>query len=349
MSQPSWRRHGRYRRSQKSCGKGQGFYSKGGYCCKNCPAGHFVEEHCSADGQDPKCKVCPDRTFLAFENYVPKCRSCTFCASDSQVEKTPCNATQDVICGCKEGFYDNDGSCHPCTKCQNRKVNQNCSEKENTVCDEECLPGFYLEKNECLLCAPSNSNCEDLKTPCAPLSQCVRVPSYSSSNYGVLVVFPLLLLLVLGLFVMYRHRKKEHIGGDLCIAHPEETPTSTETISEAKMFLTFEEPPVGKLCFASDTQGHVPPLLQKGCALYDIIDCVPARRWKEFMRNLEFPDKEIERVEVEIGSFRDQQYEMLRRWCQLKSASMEIIYQALERMHLSGCADELRTKLGQYS
>lgn len=94
--------------------------------------------------------------------------------------------------------------------------------------------------------------------------------------------------------------------------------------------------------------GQVPSVLQKGCALYDIIDCVPVKRWKELMRNLELPDNEIERVEMEVGNFRDQQYEMLRRWCQLKTASVESVYQALDRMHLSGCLERLKSKIEQY-
>lgn len=86
-------------------------------------------------------------------------------------------------------------------------------------------------------------------------------------------------------------------------------------------------------------------LLQPGPQLYDVIDAVPARRWKEFVRTLGLREAEIEAVEVEVDRFRDQQYEMLKRWRQQESAGLGSIYRALERMGLDGCAEDLRGRL----
>ncbi|KAM4703133.1 tumor necrosis factor receptor superfamily member 25 [Rhinophrynus dorsalis] len=104
-----------------------------------------------------------------------------------------------------------------------------------------------------------------------------------------------------------------------------------------------------QLC-KSESSSPLTSVLQKGSTLYDIIDSVPVKRWKEFIRILELQDKEIDIVEMEFtNSFRDQQYEMLRRWCQLRTAALESIYQALERMNLCGCAEELRIKIENYA
>uniref|UniRef100_A0A2R8MP48 TNF receptor superfamily member 25 n=1 Tax=Callithrix jacchus TaxID=9483 RepID=A0A2R8MP48_CALJA len=86
-------------------------------------------------------------------------------------------------------------------------------------------------------------------------------------------------------------------------------------------------------------------MLQPGPQLYDVMDAVPARRWKEFVRTLGLREAEIEAVEVEIGRFRDQQYEMLKRWRQQQPAGLGAIYAALERMGLDGCAEDLRSRL----
>ncbi|XP_048206106.1 LOW QUALITY PROTEIN: tumor necrosis factor receptor superfamily member 25 [Perognathus longimembris pacificus] len=86
-------------------------------------------------------------------------------------------------------------------------------------------------------------------------------------------------------------------------------------------------------------------LLQPGPQLYDVVDAVPARRWKEFVRTLGLREAEIEAVEVEICRFRDQQYEMLKRWRQQQPAVLGAIYAALERMGLGGCAEDLRARL----
>ncbi|XP_003939665.2 tumor necrosis factor receptor superfamily member 25 isoform X1 [Saimiri boliviensis] len=86
-------------------------------------------------------------------------------------------------------------------------------------------------------------------------------------------------------------------------------------------------------------------MLQPGPQLYDVMDAVPARRWKEFVRTLGLREAEIEAVEVEIGRFRDQQYEMLKRWRQQQPAGLSAVYAALERMGLDGCAEDLRSRL----
>lgn len=85
--------------------------------------------------------------------------------------------------------------------------------------------------------------------------------------------------------------------------------------------------------------------LLQGSQLYAVINAVPVRRWKEFMRVLELRDTEIELVEMEVAPFRDRQYEMLKRWCQQTSATLDRIFAALEHMDLSGCAETLRQSL----
>lgn len=85
--------------------------------------------------------------------------------------------------------------------------------------------------------------------------------------------------------------------------------------------------------------------LLQGSQLYAVIDVVPVRRWKEFMRMLELREAEIELVELEVAHIRDQQYEMLKRWCQQTSATLDHVFAALERMELAGCAEALRQSL----
>ncbi|NXA56532.1 TNR25 factor, partial [Nothocercus julius] len=91
--------------------------------------------------------------------------------------------------------------------------------------------------------------------------------------------------------------------------------------------------------------GAQPEHLLQGSQLYAIIDAVPLRRWKEFMRVLGLRDTDIEVVELEFSHVRDQQYEMLKRWGQQSSASFSRIFAALERMELEGCAQALRLHL----
>ncbi|KAF7236176.1 Tumor necrosis factor receptor superfamily member 25 [Varanus komodoensis] len=104
---------------------------------------------------------------------------------------------------------------------------------------------------------------------------------------------------------------------------------------------------------AAALTGLGPPLpcglLQQGRKLYTVIDAVPVRRWKEFVRGLGLRDGEIELVELEHSQFREQQYEMLKRWCQQQGASLGTIFAILEDMQLGGCAQELREQLRPHS
>eukprot|EP00061_Rhincodon_typus_P016690 g45040.t1 len=61
-----------------------------------------------------------------------------------------------------------------------------------------------------------------------------------------------------------------------------------------------------------------------GKTLYEVINVVPVRRWKELMRLLELRDCDIERIEMDVAQSRDQQYEMLRQWSQQQASSMDL-------------------------
>uniref|UniRef100_A0A8D0DFM7 Death domain-containing protein n=1 Tax=Salvator merianae TaxID=96440 RepID=A0A8D0DFM7_SALMN len=82
-----------------------------------------------------------------------------------------------------------------------------------------------------------------------------------------------------------------------------------------------------------------------GRNLYVIIDAVPVRRWKEFVRGLGLRDGEIELVELEHTLFREQQYEMLKRWSHQQGASLATVLAVLEDMQLGGCAQQLSEQL----
>ncbi|XP_073459746.1 tumor necrosis factor receptor superfamily member 25-like [Aquarana catesbeiana] len=346
LSQPTWSKPGRYKRSSQECPNDQSFDNEKNRCCRKCPEGQYVEKPCNTSGGPPTCAVCKERTYLKLPNYKNSCIKCKSCDDEKQVEVAPCTSSTNRECKCKEGFYVKGEDCYPCTSCPNRDIKEICSNITDTVCGD-CLPNFFEEKNECQPCNQSNKDCIEMPATCTP----VCVPIKEVETNILLVIFPVLLLVcaLVGLFIYkYKFKKDHSLGGERFTTCQAEEPISSKTHPEESILLTFDESPVPELCSASNSQGQVPSVLQKGCALYDIIDCVPVKRWKELMRNLELPDNEIERVEMEVGNFRDQQYEMLRRWCQLKTASVESVYQALDRMHLSGCLERLKSKIEQY-
>ncbi|XP_077693521.1 tumor necrosis factor receptor superfamily member 25 [Eretmochelys imbricata] len=360
--------------ARNNCAADQLWYSTDKLCCQKCPAGTFMRAPCTSRGYDTACESCPHGTYLSFQNLERKCRKCSEChAQASQVVLKNCTETSDIECGCGAGHFRQctdptcrDFTCQECRRCKGRVTLQNCSE-EDAQCGD-CQPGFYLEGSECRACATqSPEKCGEA---------CGRPCGGSSQGFGLeYVLLGLMGPLFLGALVIYRKRKmlsKDSPAAgeaaavkDSRLQQVSACPSGTAEKpleSQGLLHLQITEPSQmnGNACPVrplgsqdtwesptkpQDTARPLPGVLPQGSKLYDIINTVPVRRWKEFMRVLELHDGEIEVVELEFTHVRDQQYEMLKRWYQQKNATLESIFSALERMELAGCAEELRQRL----
>ncbi|NXQ35740.1 TNR25 factor, partial [Alaudala cheleensis] len=247
------------------------------------------------------------------------------------------------------------------------------SEKQDTLCDSSCKPDFYREGDECRPCHTSTLD------TCG--KECQQACG-SNNDQGSGLEYILLGLtgpLFLGALAIYHKRKRLWHGtvaggpltmapastsmagvastpwcqfnagrwDNLCCRQPCSPQGTERAAGTAKQSLKHQallrEPPSdkGEPSAPSEPRGA----LLQGSQLYAVIDVVPVRRWKEFMRMLELREAEIELVELEVTHIRDQQYEMLKRWCQQTSATMDHVFAALERMELAGCAEALRQSL----
>ncbi|XP_027643438.1 tumor necrosis factor receptor superfamily member 25 isoform X1 [Falco peregrinus] len=332
--------------------------------CTACPAGTFRAQPNTL----PKCQACYECDRQAFQSVLSNC-----------------SATSNVACGCEHGrFRDcldehcNDFFCRQCQPCVGRLIQRPCSEVQDTLCGS-CKPDFYAEGSECRPCHTSTQ--ETCGTECQRV--CSGSSRQGTGLEYLLLAFtgPFFL----GALAIYRKRKRlRHstlAGSPLPMAQvatptarpvampwyqasaqvwdsscctqlysPKVTEHAASTVRQSpKHQPLLREQPSG----AAQPGGQVEPsapleprgALLHGSQLYTIIDVVPVRRWKEFMRVLELREAEIELVELEVAHIRDQQYEMLKRWCQQTSATLDRVYAALERMELAGCAEALRRSL----
>ncbi|NXD62598.1 TNR25 factor, partial [Eolophus roseicapillus] len=342
-------------------------------CCIQCPAGMFLHTPCSIHGNDSVCKSCPAGTFLTQPNTLTKCQACYECDHQTfQSVLTNCSATSNVVCGCEPGRFRqclnsacSDFSCQRCEPCAGRLVQRPCSEAQDTVCGG-CKPNFYAEGRECRPCHMSNPE------TCG--KECQRVCGVSGGQGSGLeyILLGLTGPLFLGALGIYHKRKRlRHrtpAGSPLTpISSSVATPQCQVSAQgwESQCWTQPCSPPAlehasgvtrqSPICEAllrgqpGELEPSAPPeprgTLLQGSQLYAVIDAVPVRRWKEFMRVLELREAEIELVELEVAHIRDQQYEMLKRWCQQTSATLDRIFTALERMELAGCAEVLRRSL----
>lgn len=163
-------------------------------CCTKCHKGTYLVSDCPGPGQETVCKECEKGTFTASQNHLKQCLSCKTCRKElSQVERFPCKADQDTVCGCRENQFQNYLSnsrqfqCQNCSLCLNGTVKIPCKEKQDTVC--LCHVGFYSdENNECVPC----SRCKRHKT-CSEL--CQLEPVTKPREPGTEVLLPLVIFL----------------------------------------------------------------------------------------------------------------------------------------------------------
>uniref|UniRef100_A0A671EYT9 TNF receptor superfamily member 25 n=1 Tax=Rhinolophus ferrumequinum TaxID=59479 RepID=A0A671EYT9_RHIFE len=330
-------------------------------CCRGCPAGHYMTAPCTKPCGNITCLPCPQGTFLARENHhETSCTRCQACDEQaSQVALKNCSAEADTRCGCRPDWFVEclvthciGGSpfrCHPCLDCGtlHRHTWVPCSSRD-TDCGT-CLPGFFEYGNSCVSCPMSTFwSCPE---PCA------AVCGWRQNETGTEALAPL----------QATHLPPPNVAHTLL-----EPPSSSEKVCTVQLVGNswtsgspqIQEVPCQEVPWSWDQlpsralgpaaapapssvlpTGSAAATLQPGPQLYDVMDAVPARRWKEFVRTLGLREAEIEAVEVEVGRFRDQQYEMLKRWRQQQPAGLSAIYAALERMGLDGCAEDLRSRL----
>ncbi|NXR74513.1 TNR25 factor, partial [Pycnonotus jocosus] len=332
--------------------------------CLPCPAGTF-RMHPNTFRECQACYECDRQAF--------------------QSELRNCSATSNVVCGCEPGHFrvcidrpqcTSEFSCQKCQPCTGRLIQRPCSEDKDTLCDSSCMPDFYREGEECRPCPTSTLD------TCG--KECQEVCG-SNSDQGSGLEYILLGLtgpFFLGALAIYHKRKRlwrDALAGgplptaqaatsmaaaaatpwcqfsarrwdNLCWTQPC-SPQGTAKQSLKQQSLKHQAITQTLLCEQPSDEGEpsAPPeprgALLQGSQLYAVIDVVPVRRWKEFMRMLELREAEIELVELEVTHIRDQQYEMLKRWCQQTSATLDHVFAALERMELAGCAEALRQSL----
>ncbi|EFB21739.1 hypothetical protein PANDA_013131, partial [Ailuropoda melanoleuca] len=372
----------------------------GPFCCKGCPAGHYLKAPCPKPCGTVTCLPCPRGTFLARENHhETRCTRCQACDEEvSQVALTNCSTVADTHCGCEPGWFaeclvkpckvGSPFRCNPCSDCRalHRHTLVPCSARD-TDCGT-CLPNFYEYGNSCVPCPTVGVV---LGIGAGLLGQAKGRPGRGATThhspavcsvYWVQVLLAgLVVPLLFGALLTYTYHRcqpcKATVANEAVtealaplqatyLSPRDSTHTLLAPLSSSEKVHTVQlvgngwtpsspqtqEAPCREVTFSWDqlrsralggppwpalpgvpAGARAPPAPHRpGPQLYDVMDAVPARRWKEFVRTLGLREAEIEAVEVEVGRFRDQQYEMLKRWRQQQPAGLGAVYAALERM-----------------
>ncbi|NXT36634.1 TNR25 factor, partial [Pelecanoides urinatrix] len=346
--------------------------------CAACPAGTFLAQ----PNTHPKCQACYECDRQAFQSVLSNCsatsnvacgcepgrfRDCLdeHCSDFSCRQCQPCTGRliQRPCECCRPACCVPPLAVPPCLT----PALSPGSEAQDTLCGS-CKPDFYAEGSECRPCPTSS--------PETCSKECQRVCGSGQGSGLEYVLLALTGPLFLGALAIYHKRKRlRHdtpAGDRLPVAwaatpaavsarewdssrwtrpcSPQMTEYATGMARRSPEHQTLlREQPRGAAQPGGEVERSAPPELRstllQGSQLYAVIDAVPVRRWKEFMRVLELREAEIELVELEVTHIRDQQYEMLKRWCQQTSATLDRVFAALEHMELAGCAETLRRSL----
>ncbi|XP_025057922.1 tumor necrosis factor receptor superfamily member 6-like [Alligator sinensis] len=124
-------------RESNICGKGEYFHQD--HCCKYCPAGTHVLEHCKVQHGESFCSSCTKgKEYTAHENDLEECLQCKQCKEDKVTVRT-CTLTSDTECQCKPGYFCPTQHCEMCSKCktkcpEGKEIVQKCNATMDTVC-----------------------------------------------------------------------------------------------------------------------------------------------------------------------------------------------------------------------
>uniref|UniRef100_H0W0K5 TNF receptor superfamily member 25 n=1 Tax=Cavia porcellus TaxID=10141 RepID=H0W0K5_CAVPO len=321
----------------------------GPFCCRGCPMGHYLKARCTEHCGDSTCLPCPRGTFLARENhYNGHCTRCQACDEEAfQVALVNCSVVADTHCGCPPGWLvdcsvkpcmaSSPFRCLPCPDCKSPDHHTPVPLFWVQVLVAGLLVPFLLGVTFIYLywrCQPHKLVVPDKAGTDALTPSQVSHLSSPDSTHALL--------------------ESPGNSGKVCTVQlagnswtlgSQEAPCQQVPQSWDQLPSQVLGSPLAPPLSPAPPAGSPAAMLQPGPQLYDVMDAVPARRWKEFVRTLGLREAEIEAVEVEIGRFRDQQYEMLKRWRQQQPAGLGAVYAALERMGLDGCAEDLRLRL----
>lgn len=310
---------------------------------------------CTVD-QNTVCGCKKNQYQDALSDTLFRCRNCSPCLNGTV--QISCSAKQNTVCTCHTGFFLKDNKCVPCDNCEkNTECTKLCPSTSEVIggSPDSVLLSLVIFFGFCLLCLLfMGLTCHFQRWK--PKLQSIVCGKSTPVKEGV----PELLASAPGFSLT---------TGFSPI--PSSMPSSTFAPGDWRNFRAAPPPremapshqQAGPLLTAAPASTPTATLLQKWegstytqrpegdpAMLYAVVDCVPASRWKEFMRRLGLSENEIERLELQNGRcLREAQYSMLAAWRQRtprREATLELVSLVLRDMDLQGCLEDIEAALG---
>uniref|UniRef100_UPI00358F736E NACHT, LRR and PYD domains-containing protein 12-like isoform X2 n=1 Tax=Myxine glutinosa TaxID=7769 RepID=UPI00358F736E len=97
--------------SSSSCPENQ-FLHVDGFCCEFCPIGTSMRMPCLSHGTQSLCFQCRGKTYMdQVKHNATRCKQCSVCDPESEVEERDCNFMNNRQCVCREGLHRKGNEC----------------------------------------------------------------------------------------------------------------------------------------------------------------------------------------------------------------------------------------------
>ncbi|XP_046564757.1 tumor necrosis factor receptor superfamily member 1A-like isoform X2 [Haliotis rubra] len=148
-------------------------YLHNGHTCFKCEPGTHLLRHCTSNFNLSVCVPCTPGHFQTHYTRAKRCEPChTHCLhDDNMIGVKACSATEDLVCKCREGFYEHEighgiiRTCFPYTPCEPGQI---VVKKGTDFIDQECgfcEPGLFAKGDNCVPCSSCSGNTTVLQ-PC---------------------------------------------------------------------------------------------------------------------------------------------------------------------------------------
>ncbi|NXK55296.1 TR10B factor, partial [Chauna torquata] len=297
-----------------------------------------------------KCLPCKEDEYIEYPNDFSKCLGCRTCRED-QVELSPCSATRDTQCACRNGtFCSPDHPCEMCQKCRSRCPKD---QVEIAPCtphsDLQCGPPMGTFSSSYRLWPSRAGSCA---APSAVIAALARTRGLQLGCFVFLSHQDYLVLQLtrcrqggLGMWdnirneQFYQDQQREllpAVPGSVAPSAPgleKMAPRTSYPIAKARRNLV----PV---------PGEDPVVLLRRS--FDIFARdVPYKDWKRYGRALDLLENDIALAEMNDKYSREPFFQMLNMWQnrQGMNASVNALLEALHRIDLGGVAEDISSKL----
>ncbi|XP_053576399.1 tumor necrosis factor receptor superfamily member 6 isoform X2 [Bombina bombina] len=290
-------------------------YLHNNVCCRKCPAGTHVAEHCYKHGSQGVCERCiAGEGFTEYPNGENFCFTCKMCRDDEDTVRE-CTQKTNTICTCKPGRYCHPGEpcemCNICTSCgAGQRMLHPCNATSNTVCEDGLTSTQKAPKDATVDTEAKDKGTSGGKGTCG---------NHDAGSPDTLSV------------VTTEEEQDQLLNGPI--------PSSvTETAVEHPQ--NSADPPNRDLTDIVIDDDNVHKIF------YAFINAVPSKDWPEFARYIGLKQQDFDSISYHNNP-RDEKYQLLYKWRAHngRHANIKILFNALEKMKLESCKENVINEL----